>query len=83
MMQTISHENYIAITFANDISAYISFDNNICHNQHKQVGLACINKKMVKTIMFGKHIKTNTVQDNIQHTAPNVCVLGSVTCSHT
>ena len=45
MTQTISHENYMAITFANDISVYIYFDNNICHNQHKQVGLPCINKK--------------------------------------
>ena len=38
---------------------------------------------MVKTIMFGKHIKTHTVQDNIPHTASNVCVLESVTCFHT
>ena len=83
MTQTISHENYMAITFANDISVYIYFDNNVSHNQHKQVGLPCINKKMVKIIMFGKHIQTYTVQDNIPHTASNVSVLGSVTCSHT
>ena len=45
MTRTISHQHYMAITFANDISVYIYFDNNICHNQHKQVGLPCINKK--------------------------------------
>ena len=83
MTQTISHQNYMAITFANDISVYIHYDNNICHNQHKQVGLPCVNKKMVKTIMFGKHIQTHIVKDNIPHTASEVCVLGSVTCSHT
>ena len=36
MTQTISHENYMAITFANDINVYRYFDNNICHYQHKQ-----------------------------------------------
>ena len=36
MTETISHENYMAITFANDINVYIYFDNNICHYQHKQ-----------------------------------------------
>ena len=36
MKRTISHENYMAITFANDINVYIYFDNNICHYQHKQ-----------------------------------------------
>ena len=82
MTQTISHQNYMAITFANDISVYIHYDNNICHNQHKQVGLLCVNKKMVKTIMFGKHIQTHIVKDKIPHTASKVCVLGSVTCSH-
>ena len=36
MTRIISHENYITITFANDINVYIYFDNNICHYQHKQ-----------------------------------------------
>ena len=36
MTRTISYENYMAITFANDSNVYIYFDNNICHNQHKQ-----------------------------------------------
>ena len=36
MTRTISHENYMAITFANDINVYIYFDNNICPYQHKQ-----------------------------------------------
>ena len=36
MTRTISHENYMAITFANDINVYIYFDINICHYQHKQ-----------------------------------------------
>ena len=42
-------------------------------------------QKVVKTIMFHKHIKTYTAQDNIPDTALNVCVcvLGSVTCSYT
>ena len=33
--------------------------------------------------MFGKHIQSHIVQDNIPHTASQVCVLGSVTCAHT
>ena len=44
MTQSISHQNYMAITFANDISVYIHYENNICHNQHKQVGLPCVQK---------------------------------------
>ena len=36
MTQTISHENYMARTFANDINVYIYFDHNICHYQHTQ-----------------------------------------------
>ena len=39
--------------------------------------------KMVKTIMFGKHILTNIVKNNIPHTASHVCVLESITFSHT
>ena len=39
--------------------------------------------KMVKTITFGKHIKTHIVQDNIPHTASKVCVLESIIFSHT
>ena len=45
MTQIISHQNYMAITFANDISGYIHYDNNICYNQHKQVGLPCVTNK--------------------------------------
>ena len=33
--------------------------------------------------MFGKHIQTHIVQDNISHTASKVYALGSVTSSHT
>ena len=44
----------------------------------------CVSKtKMVKTITFGKHIQTNIVKGNIPHTASKVCVLESVTFSHT
>ena len=39
--------------------------------------------KMVKTITFGKHVKTNIVKDNIPHTASKVCVLESIPFSHT
>ena len=33
--------------------------------------------------MFGKHIQTNIVKHNISHTASKVCVLESITFSHT
>ena len=39
--------------------------------------------KMVKTITFGKHIQSHIVKDNIPHTASKVCVLESITFSHT
>ena len=39
--------------------------------------------KMVKTITFGKHILTHIVKNNIPHTASKVCVLESITFSHT
>ena len=39
--------------------------------------------KMVKTIMFGKHIQTNIVKNNIPHAVSKVCVLESITFSHT
>ena len=45
MKLIINHQNYMAITFANDISGYIHYGNNICLNQHKQVGLPCVNNK--------------------------------------
>ena len=58
MTQIISHQNYMAITFANDISGYIHYDNNICHNQHKQVGLPCVKNK-------------NGKNNNVWQTYPN------------
>ena len=63
------------------VSTYILTITSVTTNINKLV--YHVSTKMVKTIMFGKHIQTNTVQDNIPHTASNVCVLGSVTCSHT
>ena len=39
--------------------------------------------KMVKTIIFGKILETHIVKDNIPHTASKVCVLESITFSHT
>ena len=58
MAQIISHQNHMAITSANNISGYIHYDNNICHNQHKQVGLPCVNNK-------------NGKNNNIWQTYPN------------
>ena len=77
MTQTVSHENYLAITFANDISVNISFDNNICCNQHKQVGLPCINKKMVKQSSLANisELILYKITFNIQH---QMCVYWEV-----
>ena len=36
----------MAKTSANNISGYKQYDNNICHNQHKQVALPSVNTKV-------------------------------------
>ena len=43
MALIISHHNHMTLTSANNISGYKYYDNNICHNQHKQVGLPSVN----------------------------------------
>ena len=58
MALIISHHNHMAITSANNIGGYIHYENNICHNQHKQVGLPCVNNK-------------NGKNNNIWQTYPN------------
>ena len=45
MALSIGHHNHMAITSANNISGYKYYDNNICLNQHKQVGLPSVNNK--------------------------------------
>ena len=45
MAWIISHQNHMAITSANNIRGGIHYDNYICHNEHKQVGLPCVNNK--------------------------------------
>ena len=83
MTQTISHQNYMAITFAvTSVATYIMTITSVTININKLV-YHVSTTKMVKTIMFGKHMQTHIVQDNIPHTASKVCVLGSITCSHT
>ena len=79
----ISHHNHMAITSANDISDYIDYDNNIVTTNINKLAYHMSTTKMVKTITFGKHIQTNIVKNNIPHTASKLCVLESITFSHT
>ena len=60
MALIISHHNHMALTSANNISGYKYYDNNICHHQHKQVGLPSVNNKKwlnKKYFTFGKYIQ--------------------------
>ena len=60
MALIISHHNHMALTSANNISSYKYYDNNICHNQHKQVALPSVNNKNwvnKKYFTFGKYIQ--------------------------
>ena len=47
------------ITSANNISGYKYYGNNICQNQHKQVGLPSANNRnwLNKHLTFGKNIQ--------------------------
>ena len=83
MALIISHHNHIAITSANNISGYIHYDNNICHNQHKQVGLSCVNNKNGKNNNIWQTYQNSYCKDNIPHIASKVCVLESITFSYT
>ena len=85
MALIISHHNHMAIISANNISGYKHYDNNICHNQHKRVGLPGINNKIDKKIsnIWQNVSKTNIVNDNSPHTPSKVGVLESITFSHT
>ena len=59
MTSIISHHNHMALTSTNNIIGYKYYDNNICHNQHKQVGLPSVNNKnyFIFYFTFGKHIQ--------------------------
>ena len=43
MALIINHHSHMALTSTNNISGYKYYDNNICHNQYKQVGLPSVN----------------------------------------
>ena len=53
----------MALTSANNISGYKYYDNNICHNQHKQVGLPSVNNKKnwLNKVWSGKYISIVTM----------------------
>ena len=60
MALIISHHSHMAWTSANNISGYKYYDNNICHNQHKQFALQSVNNKIGwinKIFTFGKYIQ--------------------------
>ena len=68
MTQTVSHENYMVITFANDINVYIYFDNNICHYQHKQQEDAAMGSP-VRTIVANLYMEL--FENQAINTAPH------------
>ena len=85
MTLIISHYNHMALTSANNISGFKYYDNNIYHNQHKQVGLQSVNNKnwLNKTILHLAIISKLYCKHNIPHTPSKVGVLESITFSHT